>query len=113
MPFGCASIRSIARWVFPVLVGPRTATTLRPAVALPLSVKLIRLETLSAVDPVLPRRRVTGARNGPPNVVFGCNRNESGTNPVRIADSDRVLVCSYKWRGFRRETIRHIAIDQR
>src|ERR1039458_4083486 len=30
MPDACASMRSIARWVFPVLVGPRTAFTWWP-----------------------------------------------------------------------------------
>src|SRR3954468_7099777 len=30
MPEGCASIRSMARWVLPVLVGPSTAVTPAP-----------------------------------------------------------------------------------
>src|ERR1700738_4502299 len=104
MPEECATIRSIARWVLPVLVGPSTAVTPAPGArswangeeddgkamfywvfCVAAGWALIRKwntrgsETVPQCDALRPRIRFW---------------NESGTNRARIGDSHRMLLRS-------------------
>src|SRR3990172_6708473 len=70
MPISWPSMRSMARWVLPVLVGPRTAVTPRPRGA------PSEFEGNGRLISRCPKDRF-------PGVTW----NEGGTNLVRIADS--------------------------
>src|SRR6185312_12986571 len=92
IPLECASIRSIARWVLPVLVGPSTAVTPAPRARASLAwvEKEIVIKFLGAAAGMIPalrrcrksRCRISGGRHqtriNPPN--------EPRTNRGRIAD---------------------------
>src|SRR3989304_9947324 len=74
IPTSCASSRSMARWVLPVLVGPRTAVTPRPRTS-------PELEAEGRL--ILTNPKPTDSVSGPTRLSW----NEGGTNLVRIADS--------------------------
>src|SRR5262245_51969177 len=89
MPDECASIRSIARWVLPVLVGPSTAVTPAPRAR---ASRLLGEENEIAISypgewegpPPFPSLLYHNATGEKPVVKLW---NESRTNRGRIADS--------------------------
>jgi methylmalonyl-CoA mutase len=65
MPERCASIRSIAKWVLPVLVGPRTAAILPPSVGRGMPRGLVfMVMQLVAVKPLYTAADLEKARGG-------------------------------------------------
>src|ERR1700738_329244 len=93
MPLECASIRSMARWVLPVLVGPSTAVT--PAPRARASRSVAGEEGIGIGGP--------GCRSGQRQHLYHNNTlespvlkvwNESGTNRGRIGDTRRVRLRS-------------------
>src|ERR1700761_3130417 len=100
MPDECASIRSIARWVFPVLVGPSTAVTPAPRARKSRSVAGeneigIKIPAWTQAYTTLKHthlyHNVTLER--PVLKVW----NESGTNRGRIGDSTPVRIRSPRY----------------
>src|SRR5436305_8877733 len=99
MPEECASMRSIARWVLPVLVGPSTAVTPAPRA---------RASRATGEEKEIGISCPAGGEGSlrspyPPSLLYhnvtmeGTLRkhwNESGTNRVRISDSAGVKIRS-------------------
>jgi len=87
MPEECASIRSIARCVLPVLVGPSTAVTPEPRARSSRSARGENEIDIESPAKAVSRRKglsiTTGALESPVLNVW----NESGTNRGRIGDS--------------------------
>src|SRR5215472_16803008 len=98
MPEECASIRSIARWVLPVLVGPSTAVTPEPRAR---SSRSALGENEIDIEARLRRYHAgkvalsitTAAVESPVLNVW----NESGTNRGRIGDSAAVRLRSLRY----------------
>src|ERR1700686_904444 len=88
-PEECASIRSIARWVLPVLVGPSTAVTPKPGA-----------RSLASGDAEEEKAMFSGCfcvdlfHNATDARSRLKSRNGCGTNRVRIADSFPLLIRS-------------------
>src|SRR5262245_5232038 len=105
IPDECANIRSMARWVLPVLVGPSTAVTPAPRARASRSVageKEIGIEgpdwRLTRLPYIRERRRLGQHlyhNNTPQSPVLNV-WNESGTNHGRIGDSWRVRLRSLR-----------------
>src|SRR4051812_43645579 len=89
-PEECATIRSIARWVLPVLVGPSTAVTPKPGARPSEGIGAIEekgmLSNVSA-SPTLVASRQIVYHNATPRRSQLKFWNESGTNRARIGDS--------------------------
>src|ERR1700735_1204577 len=110
MPERCASIRSMAKKVLPVLVGPRTALTLGDVAD--------RWVMASIWGDVAHRGSVSGPkaqiapfyqRLDPP--CCGCkrtNRNSHGTKRGRITNSINICVCSHTFSCLSRCVNHHI-----
>src|SRR5215472_11823974 len=101
MPDECASMRSIARWVLPVLVGPSTAVTPAPRARASRATgeeKEIGITCPAGGEgfragPYPPLLYHNAPRQAPPHKRW----NESGTNRARIADSITVKVRSRQY----------------
>src|SRR6185295_14402356 len=102
-PDECASIRSMARWVLPVLVGPSTAVTAVPRLRAPRGAgdeNEIAISfpgwgaPASAAGPLSVPQCVTLRRR---KGVWLNVANESGTNRARIADSEPDRVRSLRY----------------
>src|SRR5918995_5095245 len=97
MPLECASIRSIARWVLPVLVGPSTAVTPVPRAR---ASRLLGEENEIAISG--PGERERAATLSKPHLYHNATGekpvvklwNESRTKRARIGDSPTVGVRS-------------------
>ena len=92
MPEECASIRSIARWVLPVLVGPSTAVTPAPGARSLANARTMRREGHIFWEFLrLVRSWSAECLKCVHNATHAGSRlklwNESGTNCARIADS--------------------------
>src|ERR1700739_3137017 len=106
IPDECASIRSMARWVLPVLVGPSTAVTPAPRARASRSVageKEIGIEGPDWPPPFPPARAAESwgwgqhlYHNKTPQSPVLKVWNESGTNHGRIGDSRRVRLRSLR-----------------
>src|ERR1051326_5338842 len=100
MPEECPSIRSMARWVLPVLVGPSTAVTPAPR-RRPSRVTGDENEidiSFPGWGGLLQRADrplcITMRRRTAAHLTVG---NESGTNPARIGDSGAVQLRSPRY----------------
>ena len=83
-------MRSIAKWVLPVLVGPSTAVTLLARAA-----GGSERKGSKAKEPIFSPAHAGGSVDGAyASLKQRLDKNESGTKRGRIADSDRIGFCS-------------------
>src|SRR5262252_8985998 len=98
MPEECASMRSIARWVLPVLVGPSTAVTPWPRARWsrsPVELNEIGIETSAGARNEVPVPQYDRCQRGiatPSTPV-----NQDRTKRARIADSAPIEIRSHPY----------------
>src|SRR5512146_321229 len=98
MPDECASMRSMARWVLPVLVGPSTAVTPAPRARAPRTGCGEKLRVITdpdwQPDPVgeaRPRSScITMRRDVRPRLTFGTGAERTAPESVETGESDFV-----------------------
>src|SRR5665213_3171760 len=110
MPERCASIRSMAKKVLPVLVGPRTALTFG-AVADLWVMASIWGDAAHRESASRTKARIVPSYQWFDLSCCGCkrtNQNEYGTKRARITNSINICVCSHTFSCLSRNVNHHI-----